>query len=282
MGILNDTDVIREDFLRNGFAVVRQLFGSEEVKALRDHYMALRHNGTYPDDLVGADIGSDDPLKRYPRMIHMHRWDKISRQWLLDGRIAAYLKLFLTDEPLAVQSMLYFKPPKARGQALHQDQFYLRAKPGTCMAAWLALDDCDTENGCMRAVSGSHNWSLLCPTPADTTQSFTDITVDLPPGESADPIPMTAGDVLFFNGTLVHGSYPNVSPDRFRRSLIGHYIESGAEQVAAFDQPVLRMDGSEYQIDESMHGGACGVWVEVDGKLSIEMRASSDQIAAHE
>jgi hypothetical protein len=27
---------------------------------------------------VGAEPASNDPLKRYPRMIHMHRWDEIS------------------------------------------------------------------------------------------------------------------------------------------------------------------------------------------------------------
>ncbi|HRJ41757.1 MAG: phytanoyl-CoA dioxygenase family protein [Caldilineaceae bacterium] len=53
----------------------------------------------------------------------------------------------LGAEPYAVQTMFYFKPAGARGQALHQDQYYLRAQLGTCMAAWMAVDDCDEENG---------------------------------------------------------------------------------------------------------------------------------------
>ena len=55
---------------------------------------------------------------------------------------------------------------------------------------------------------------------------------------------MDAGDVLFFNGALVHGSYPNTTADRFRRALIGHYIEGAAAQVAEFYHPALRMDGT--------------------------------------
>ena len=35
------------------------------------------------------------------------------------------------------------------------------------------------------------------------------------------PVDMQAGDVLFFNGQIVHGSLPNTTTDRFRRSLIG-------------------------------------------------------------
>ena len=55
---------------------------------------------------------------------------------------------------------------------------------------------------------------------------------------------MDEGDVLFFNGQVVHGSFPNISKDRFRRALIGHYIVGNAEKVAQYYHPVLRMDGT--------------------------------------
>ncbi len=112
------------------------------------------------------------------------------------------------------------------------------------MAAWMALDACDEENGCMQVVPGSHKWPLLCPTKADTKISFTDVTVSIPENIQPVAIEMKAGDILFFNGSLVHGSFPNTSRNRFRRSLIGHYIEGRAQRVSSFDQPVLRMDGT--------------------------------------
>jgi len=134
----------------------------------------------------------------------------------------------LDTTPLAAQTMVYFKPPGSRGQALHQDQYFLRARPGTTLAVWLALDDCDDANGCIRVVPGSQDWPLLCPEPADTRVSFARDSIPLPPGTPELPIEMRAGDVLFFNGSLVHGSMPNVTADRFRRSLIAHFIEERA------------------------------------------------------
>src|SRR5439155_24204780 len=131
------------------------------------------------------------------------------------------------------------------GQALHQDQYYLHVQPGTCMAAWLALDPCDEENGCMRVVPGNPSLPVLCTEKADTGVSFTDVTVPVPEGVPVVPVLMDAGDVLFFNGSVIHGSYPNTTPDRFRRALIGHYVAGEAEQVAQFYHPVLRMDGPE-------------------------------------
>ncbi len=257
-------------FRETGYTVVSGLFSPEEVANYIAHYMALRAQGRHPGDFAGVDLGSTDPLVRFPRMIHMHRWDALSKDWLLDPRLIGLMTALLGDAPLAVQTMLYFKPPGARGQALHQDQFYLQAKPGDCVAAWMALDDTDEENGCMRIVPRSQDWPLLCTEKADTTRSFTDVTVPLPEGVIADPVRMKAGDVLFFTGHVIHGSYPNTSTTRFRRSLIGHYLTAQAEEVVDFYQPALRPDGTEVWLAHSKKGGPCGVWVDQDGTPVIE------------
>ncbi len=258
-------------YQRDGYTVAQGLFSRGEVETLRDHFMRLRSSGTYPGDFSGVDLDSEDPLKRYPRMIHMHRWDEASLTWLLDKRLRACLRSLLGRDPYAVQTMLYFKPAGARGQALHQDQHFLRVQPGTCMAAWLALDRCDEENGCMQVVPGSHTLPLLCTVEADAAQSFSDVAVPLPEGMQPVPVEMEAGDVLFFNGQLIHGSYPNTSSDRFRRALIGHYIVAEAEKVSKYYHPVLRMDGSQVELGVSESGSLCGNWVDRDGTPVVEM-----------
>jgi len=211
--------------------------------------------------------------------IQMHRWDDLTRAWLLDPRLRDALTRLLGAEPYAVQSMLYFKPAGARGQALHQDNFYLQVKPGTCLAAWLALDDCDEENGCMQVVPGSHAWSVLCHVKADASVSCTDITAPLLPQHRPVPVPMKAGDVLFFHGSLVHGSYPNASKDRFRRSLIGHYVEGDAVELTRGDQPVLTFAGKEKWLGFSPGGAPCGQWVEENGTPTIVVNSRTDQKA---
>ncbi len=269
-------------YAANGYVVVKGLFSNEETAAFREHFMALRAEGLKPGDMVAETASANDPLAAFPRMIHMHRWDAVSRQWLLDNRLEQCLSMLLGSEPLAVQTMLYFKPAGARGQALHQDNMFLRAQPGTCMAAWLALDPCDEENGCMQVVPGSQDWPLLCNVEADTTASFTGNTVPIPEGMSAVPVLMDAGDVLFFNGSLVHGSYPNTSQARFRRALIGHYVEDRAEQMGGFYQPVLRMDGTAFELPPAPDSGPCGVWVDKNGRPEIEVAERQLAAAGHE
>lgn len=259
-------------YAENGFVVARGLFSKQEADAYRAHYFDMRAKKSYKDDWAGEAAGENDPLREYPRMIHMHRWDKISLDWLLDERIRLWLERLCGRTPYAVQTMLYFKPAGARGQALHQDQLFLRVKPGVCMAAWMALEAIDEENGCLRVVPGSHKLPLLCRADADTSVSFTGVGSELPPDIESMPIPMEAGDVLFFDGLLIHGSLPNVSRDRFRATLIGHYIDGNAERVADYYHPVLRMDGSVVALEESPEGGPCGTWVTVDGRAVVEVR----------
>ena len=273
-------DAELERYQREGYAVARGLFSQAEVDALKEHYMRLRLQGSYNGDSAGVPIPSGqagqagqvadpkpDPLVKYPRMIHMHRWDELSLRWMIDPRIRVAMTQLLGEAPYAVQTMLYFKPAGARGQAMHQDQFYLRVQPGTCMAAWMALDPCDEENGCMKVVPGTQNLPILCTERANTVESFTDTTVPIPPGKKLMPVIMQPGDVFFFNGSLIHGSGPNFSTDRFRRSLIGHYVAAEAEQVTKFYHPILRMDGTVVELAESERGGPCGRWVDEDGEV---------------
>ena len=262
-------------FQNEGYLLVKGMFDESEIAFFKRHYeeMRIKENPASGHWNNGLDLDDDtDPLKVYPRIMQPHRRDSASLNWLTDERIRRAMTAMLGREPFAVQTMFYFKPPGARGQALHQDQYYLRVQPGTCVAAWMAVDHCDVNNGCLRVVPGSHDWPLLCLTDADTEASFTDVTVPLPDDAKELPIEMEPGDVLFFNGQIVHGSLPNTTKDRFRRSLIGHYIVGEAEKVYEWYHPVLRMDGTPVELGVSAVGGTCGTWVDQSGEEVLELQ----------
>lgn len=268
----------------NGYLLVRSLFDKAECARLRDYFTAMVERGGDGWAEGGVHPESDDPLKRYPRLLQPHRGDRVAFDYMVDERIRTRLTAFYGREPLAVQTMVYFKPPGARGQALHQDQRYLRAEPGTCMAAWLALEDSDEENGCLQIVPGSHDLPMLCPGSSDTGKSFTTDEVPIPQDLETVSIKMKAGDMLFFNGSLIHGSGPNLSKTRFRRIIVGHYIEGEAEKVAHYYFPVYRFDGSVVGgLEENPWGGGpCGNLVDRDGTQVIEMTGTIEGAkAAH-
>ncbi len=265
------TEQHKQAFEQDGYVVVKGLFSRDEAEYYKEHYTQMRLEENARMDRSFSTATETDPLVKWPRLMMMHRHDEATLKWLLDARINECLTGLLGREPYAVQTMFYFKPPHARGQALHQDNYYLRVQPGTCVAAWMAVDRCDEQNGCLQVVPGSQSWPILCTIKADSKQSFTDVTVPIPDGQPVAPVVMDPGDVLFFNGQIVHGSLPNTSDDRFRRSLIAHYIEGDAQKVSQWYFPVLRMDGSPIEIDKSASGSQCGIWVDQDGKPVIEV-----------
>jgi hypothetical protein len=238
---------------------------------MREHVDGLRALAPRPEEEDGFyERGAQDPLLQWPRVFHPHRQDARTREWLLEERNTTWASALLDTTPLACQTMVYFKPPGSRGQAMHQDQYFLRARPGTSLAVWMALDACDDANGCIRVIPGSQDWPVLCPTDADPEQSFTRESLPVPEDAPQVPVELQPGDVLFFNGSLVHGSMPNRTSDRFRRSLIAHFIEERATSSVDWIQPVLHPDGRELWLDEQdAGGGPCGTWVERDGAREI-------------
>ncbi|MEU1181411.1 phytanoyl-CoA dioxygenase family protein [Streptomyces sp. NPDC005820] len=245
-----------QQYEKDGFTVVRGLFGYEEVERLRAEFTGLQAAGRAVPGHFEPRAG-DDPLDRYPRVMHPHEISALARRVLLDGRLREVLETLLGEEVLAAQSMFYFKPPGARGQALHQDNFYLRVEPGTCVAAWLACDEIDRGNGGLEVVPGTHRMEVFCPEEANAEVSFAREYVPPPAGLAPVPVDMAPGDVLFFNGSLVHGSPPNRSADRFRRSFIGHYVGRSTERIGRYYR-TMTMSGARVSLRESEGAGPCG------------------------
>jgi phytanoyl-CoA hydroxylase len=155
------------------------------------------------------------------------------------------LEVIIGPDVLALQTMLFLKGPGRPGQGWHQDSYYIPTHPDTLCGAWIAIDDCDEQNGAMWFAKGSGNEPVYPPCP-DAGYGFGDKLVkdiryvkgvsdedDSKNSLSAvaakyDHIlaAASAGDVVFFNGHVLHRSKKNWSPNRFRRSFVGHYCNA--------------------------------------------------------
>jgi len=262
---------LRDHYERDGFVHIRNLLASDEVAQIRAAFDAEALELAFDDGVPETDV-----LRRWPRSVHPHRRPHskagaLARAYMTDPRLLNTMH-DVVGEVLGAQSMFYFKPPGARGQALHQDNLFLQAHPETCHALWIAIDDCDADNGGLQVVPGSHHVALLCPEPADPELSFASITVPVPSDAVRHQTVMAAGDALVFHGAMVHGSLPNTTDDRFRRSLIYHYIPADSTEIAQFYLPLIARDGSQVLLPEATGGGPCGTsW---DGLTEDDLTAA--------
>ena len=156
-----------------GYIVVPRLFEPDVTRQMIDHYMAARGRGPLPGDYGGTSDRPEDPTHRYPRMINMHDWDPPSEQWATAAKLQSIVRQLIADEPVLRQTMIYFKPPRGRGQGLHQDAQYITVEP--LIGVWVALERSDEPVGQMTLIPGSHKLGLLPVEAADTAVSFTDV-----------------------------------------------------------------------------------------------------------
>ncbi|HEY0007669.1 MAG TPA: phytanoyl-CoA dioxygenase family protein, partial [Tepidisphaeraceae bacterium] len=157
--------------------------------------------------------------------------------------------------------------PGKPGQGWHQDSYYIPTSPDTLCGAWIAIDDCDEQNGAMWFAKGSGGEPVYppCPNsdygfgekmigdiryvkgvsdPVDENNALSAV------AEKYDNVLVSAkaGDVVFFNGHVLHRSKKNWSSDRFRRSFVSHYANArsftqwGSDADDNAPPPIVRGD----------------------------------------
>ncbi|OAB26778.1 phytanoyl-CoA dioxygenase [Paenibacillus macquariensis subsp. defensor] len=253
----------KEQFEREGYVIIKALFSTLDLSIIEETFEEISHQRIPGHFEPMFDQDSYDPLKRYPRVMHPHKFNDIARKYMLHQPVLDVLEDLYGEEALAAQSMFYYKPPGSRGQALHQDNFYLKVEPGNCIAAWTAVDAANEENGGLLVVPKTNQYDIVCPDIADERESFTSHYVKPPKDQIAVPVIMDKGDVLFFNGNMVHGSYRNKTKDQFRRAFICHYANVSATHISEYYNPLYRADGTTIDLERNPDGGPCGIEFEV-------------------
>ncbi|MEE9405460.1 MAG: phytanoyl-CoA dioxygenase family protein [Algisphaera sp.] len=267
--IVNNRNLLTDEDLkiweRDGYAVVRGLWSPEEVAQCQAAFDTFAMLGKAIPDQWDPDPSSERPWERCPRVMHPHRikgepFRELSLKMLLDKRVEAVVAALMGEAPIATQSMFYYKPPGSQGQALHQDNIYLQVRPKTCVAAWTAIDRSHKDNGGLYVCPGTQDLELQCPQQADAEDSYSGHYVPPPKGCEEVALTLEKGDVLFFNGSVIHGSKSNTTKDEWRRSLICHYAPASAKEINDFYRPSLNFDGSDFSNYESSSdaGGPCG------------------------
>lgn len=98
----------------------------------------------------------------------------------------------------------------------HQDTAYADVRPIVVIVA-LALSPAGSEEGCIRAVPGSHRGKLMPHKEAFRTDSLLsrEQYIDAPVDEAAAvDLALNPGEIALFNNAIIHSSKPNFGRDR--------------------------------------------------------------------
>lgn len=173
------------------------------------------------------------------RSEHLIDEHPVVRQLLTEGDMPMMAGLLLGEAAVLYKEKVNYKLVGGAGFAPHQDApaYPFIDTHTTCM---VAIDDATIENGCLDVVAGMHAEVL----PMDENGC---IRTSLADGLRWQPVPIAAGDLLWFHSRAPHRSGPNRSGLR-RRGLFCTYNAASqgdlrdryyAEKLAVFSDGAL-------------------------------------------
>jgi hypothetical protein len=191
-------------FNRDGFLKGIRIFSPEEADATRRYFDALLAKVL----AAGGDSYSISTAHlRYGKVYDL----------LTDARVVALVRDLLGEDAIAWGSHFFCKMPgDGKAVAWHQDASYWPLSPSKAVTVWLAIDDADTENACMRFLAGSHHFGHLTYRPSDPGEhNVLNQTIDGVErfGQPVD-VELKAGELSVHCDLLLHGSEANTSTRR--------------------------------------------------------------------
>ena len=197
-----------EQFNRNGYLRNIPVFDADEIVGHRQYFDRLL-------ETVIAE-GGDSYSISTAHLKYGHVFDLLTEK-----RIVDCVKDLLGENLVAWGSHFFCKMPHdGKAVAWHQDASYWPLTPSKAVTVWLAIDDADVENACMRFISGSHRQGHLTYRPSsDGEGNVLNQTVENAEqyGTPVDDI-LRAGEISIHSDLLLHGSEANDS-DRRRCGL---------------------------------------------------------------
>ncbi len=223
-----------EQFNREGFVKGLRVYSPDEITDLRQYFDGLLAK------VVAA--GGDSYSISSAHLKYGRVWDILT-----NPRIVAYVRDLIGENVIGWGAHFFCKMPKDGKQvAWHQDASYWPLTPSKAVTVWLAIDDADVENACMRFVAGSHHHGKMTFRPSDSTEhNVLNQTIENVEqyGTFVDDC-LQAGEMSMHSDLLLHGSDANESHRR-RCGLTLRYAAADVHAYLDWNQKGVWVNGND-------------------------------------
>lgn len=166
---------------------------------------------------------------------------------LCDSRIVDCVSDLLGENVVGWGSHFFCKMPHdGKEVAWHQDASYWPLSPSKAVTVWLAIDDADRANACMKFVAGSHHSGHMTYRKSNPDEhNVLNQTIENP--ESFGEIvydELKAGQISLHSDLLLHGSEANLSTRR-RCGLTLRYASTEVRASLDWNQKGVLLRGTD-------------------------------------
>ncbi len=221
-------------FNQEGYLKPIPIFSAEEIASIRAYF----------DDLLARTLaaGGDSYSISTAHLRHGRVYDLLTHP-----RIVACVKDLLGEDVIAWGSHFFCKMPgDGRRVSWHQDSSYWPLTPSKAVTVWLAIDDADAENACMRYIPGTHRLGHLTYRLSEDDEANV-LNQTVPDaarfGEPVD-VALRAGEISLHSDLLLHGSEANPSARR-RCGLTLRYCPADVRAGLGWNAKGVIVSGSD-------------------------------------
>lgn len=221
-----------EQFNKDGYVAPLEIYSESEISSIRGYF----------DDLLAQVMqeGGDSYSISSAHLKYGPVYDILT-----DPKIVSPVADLLGENVIGWGSHFFCKMPgDGKAVAWHQDASYWPLTPSKAVTVWLAIDDADLENGCMKFIAGSQVHGHMTYRPSDSSEhNVLNQTIDDPEsfGRRVDD-PLKAGHASIHADLLLHGSEANLS-DRRRCGLTLRYCSSEVRADLGWSQKGVLVHG---------------------------------------
>ncbi|NNE00225.1 MAG: phytanoyl-CoA dioxygenase family protein [Pirellulaceae bacterium] len=223
-----------DHFNRKGYVAPLSVFDAAEISEIRQYFDRLLEQVTAAG---GNSYSISSAHLQYGRVYDL----------LNDSRIIDYVSDLLGENVIGWGSHFFCKMPHdGKSVAWHQDASYWPLSPSKAVTVWLAIDDADPENACMKFIAGSHHHGHMTYRPSGSHEdNVLNQTIENPE-QYGDVVydPLKAGQVSIHSDLLLHGSEANQS-DRRRCALTLRYCSADVHADLGWNEKGVHVRGSD-------------------------------------
>lgn len=228
-----DFGLIKRKFEEDGYVFLPGFLSEGEVAEVNRRLEDFIENtvpGLPPNDVFYEDKNDPATLKQ---IMHVSDHAPYFAPMLNDSKFSRIAGELLEDTVVPKILEYFNKPPKiGKPTPPHQDGYYFMLKPAKAVTMWMALEDVDEANGCVRYVRGSHKLGMRRHGRTQTlgfSQGITDFGLpeDL---ENEIAFPARPGDLLIHDSLTIHRADGNQTADRTRKALGFIYFGASAQE----------------------------------------------------
>jgi ectoine hydroxylase-related dioxygenase (phytanoyl-CoA dioxygenase family) len=236
-----------DTFRRQGYVKGPKILSDPQVDVLREEVLRViadreRKDVAQPVLCHNICASASTPLWQ---IVNIWMASEAFKELVLSDTVASLVAQLIDAKELRVwHDQIQYKPASTGGVNMwHQDSPYwgiLTPKDQQC-TAWVALDDIDEENGCMKMVPGSQHWGNTIDF-LHTLKEFDDMEkVREHNGQRVEvkACPVRKGEVHFHHSLTWHGSGRNLS-GRPRRAIALHFLTENSRYLATGNHVMRR------------------------------------------